>query len=459
LRKQYESILQQIRDKNPAHDLIIRPAVFTLKQIQDEVIADSDTTLLEYSLGEDASYVWAVTKSEVRVFTLQNEATITAAVSDLYAHLSSTPEKEETVEQLQRKLSDLVLAPLNGQVAGHRLVIVSDGSLNYIPFQSLTYNNQPLIQNYEVINAPSASVLAQLHHEQMSRPVPEHILAAFGDSVFQTNLSQFANSNSPDLVARQSEENPWQHTLRDLELKEDSLDPVVVQPLFYSKVEIANLRRLAGDQAFVATGFDSSRDVLQGTDLSKYAILHLATHGFFDPKRPERSGLLLSIYDRNLRPTNGFVSIQDIYNLRAPVDLVVLSACRTGLGRDVRGEGLIGLTRGFMHAGASSVVATLWKVDDEATAELMKRFYTAMLQHGMTPAAALRFAQNEIRSEPRWKSPYYWAAFTIQGDYQQNIRTSARRAAFPWAKIAFGTGIALLILSATILSLRRRRTA
>src|SRR5258705_10198320 len=126
--------------------------------------------------------------------------------------------------------------------------------------------------------------------------------------------------------------------------------------------------------------------------------------------------------DRQGKPQNGFVGLQDIYGLHAPVDLVVLSACRTGLGKDVRGEGLIGLTRGFMYAGASSVVASLWKVDDESTAELMRRFYANMLENNMTPAAALRAAQNSIRREPQWYAPYYWAPFTLQGENHQVIK-------------------------------------
>jgi len=144
-----------------------------------------------------------------------------------------------------------------------------------------------------------------------------------------------------------------------------------------------------------------------------------------NPTRPENSGLFLSTVTRDGRPQNGFVGLEDIYGLRAPVSLVVLSACQTGLGKDVRGEGLIGLTRGFMYAGATSVVSSLWKVEDEVTAELMKHFYTNMLQRGMTPAAALRAAQNHIREQPQWRSPYYWAAFTFQGDYQQSIKVSS----------------------------------
>ena len=153
----------------------------------------------------------------------------------------------------------------------------------------------------------------------------------------------------------------------------------------------------------MATGFEATNEKLQSTDLTKYAILHFATHGILNPNHPENSGLILSTVKPNGQPQEGFVGLQDIYRLRAPVDLVVLSACRTGLGKDVRGEGLIGLTRGFMYAGASSVVASLWKVDDEATAELMKRFYANMLQGGMTPAAALRAAQNSIRQQPQWR--------------------------------------------------------
>jgi CHAT domain-containing protein len=200
--------------------------------------------------------------------------------------------------------------------------------------------------------------------------------------------------------------------------------------LLFTRIELANLRDVGGPDSFVATGFDATREKLAAVDLKQYAILHIATHGILDPKRPEKSGLLFTMVNRNGQPQNGFLGLHDVYNLHAPVDLVVLSACRTGLGKDVRGEGLIGLTRGFMYAGAASVVASLWKVDDEATAELMKRFYANMLRQGMTPAAALRAAQNDIRRQPRWSSPYFWAAFTIQGDHRQNIKPVPQRGSY-----------------------------
>jgi len=204
---------------------------------------------------------------------------------------------------------------------------------------------------------------------------------------------------------------------------EETLDPAKVRGLFYDKLELNELRKTASaGEVVIYSDFNATRDNLRNLDLSQYRILHFATHGQFNAQQPELSSLVLSLVDRDGQTIAGFVGLSDIYNLRAPVDLVVLSACSTALGKEVRGEGLVGLTRGFMYAGASSVLASLWKVDDEATAELMKRFYGNLLQGGMTPAEALRAAQNSIRREPQWSSPYYWAGFTLQGEYRQVIR-------------------------------------
>jgi CHAT domain-containing protein len=135
-------------------------------------------------------------------------------------------------------------------------------------------------------------------------------------------------------------------------------------------------------------------------------------------RHPELSGIVLSLVDEQGRPQNGFLRLHEIYNLELPADLVVLSACQTGLGKEIKGEGLVGLTRGFMYAGAARVAASLWKVDDAATAELMRRFYFEMLKNGLSPTAAMRRAQIEMAGQKRWRSPYYWAAFTVQGDWR-----------------------------------------
>src|SRR6185503_1848503 len=152
--------------------------------------------------------------------------------------------------------------------------------------------------------------------------------------------------------------------------------------------------------------------------LSQYRIIHFATHGLLNSEHPELSGLVFSLVDRQGKPQNGFLRLHEVYNLNLPAELVVLSACQTGLGKDVKGEGLVGLTRGFMYAGAARVMASLWQVDDLATAELMKLFYANMLGDGMRPAAALRDAQVEMWKQKQWRAPYYWAGFTLQGEWK-----------------------------------------
>jgi CHAT domain-containing protein len=164
-------------------------------------------------------------------------------------------------------------------------------------------------------------------------------------------------------------------------------------------------------------GFEASRPNVLSADLTRYRVLHFATHGLLNSRHPELSGLVLSLVDREGRPQDGFLAAHEIYRMKLEADLVVLSACETALGTEIRGEGLIGLARAFMYAGAPRVVASLWRVPDTATAELMKRFYRAMLVEGLRPAAALHRAQQSLRQDPRWAHPYYWAGFTIHGDW------------------------------------------
>lgn len=154
-------------------------------------------------------------------------------------------------------------------------------------------------------------------------------------------------------------------------------------------------------------------------EIGQYRILHLATHGLLNSAHPELSGIVLSLVDRQGQPQNGFLRLNEVYNLKLSADLVVLSACQTALGKEIRGEGLVGLTRGFMYAGAPRVLASLWKVDDRATAELMKQFYGAMLKGtGQRPAEALRAAQIAMWKTKGWEAPYYWGAFVLQGDWK-----------------------------------------
>ncbi len=168
---------------------------------------------------------------------------------------------------------------------------------------------------------------------------------------------------------------------------------------------------------WAAFDFAADRQAVLGESLRPYRFVHFATHGIIDTRTPALSGLVLSLYDRQGRPREGFLRLHDVYGLRLDAELVVLSGCRTALGTQMRGEGLWGLTRGFFSAGARRVMASLWQVEDRAAAELMQRFYRALWRDGMTPAAALRSAKLSLRRERRWRDPYFWAAFVLEGDW------------------------------------------
>ena len=269
--------------------------------------------------------------------------------------------------------------------------------------------------------------------EASHRKPASRVLAAFGDPVFAPANSRTQEANgSSEAVAT----GDLRSSQRGIDVGGDVFDPKSVTRLFYAKRELNDLGKVAGANSLIASEEAATREEFLKTDLTQFSILHLVTHGFFNPGHPEKSGFVLSTVDRNKKEVPGFVGLREIYELRAPVLLVVLSACQTALGKDMRGEGLVGLTRSFMYAGASGVVASLWKVDDAATSALMKSFYTNMLQHGMKPGEALRAAQNSIRQQPEWRSPYYWAAFTLQGESRQIIQAQSQSTSLPSTLVA-----------------------
>jgi CHAT domain-containing protein len=172
----------------------------------------------------------------------------------------------------------------------------------------------------------------------------------------------------------------------------------------------------AAGRSLLALDFRASRETALSGELAGYRVVHFATHGILDSQTPALSGLMLSRVDEHGAQQEGFLGLRDVYNLRLTADLAVLSGCETALGKHVRGEGLVGLTQGFLYAGARQVLASLWRIEDRATAELMSRFYRALLVEGLPPAAALRQAQLAIRADKRWRSPYYWSGFVLSGD-------------------------------------------
>ena len=429
LEAEYKSVYANISEHYPAYNQITQPKSWDLARIQKEVIGDDDTILLEYIIGVDRSYVWAVTRNSFTSHEIQGEV---SKVAETVYKLVKDPTgsgNENELAQATRALAQMILSPVATELNKRRLIVISDGALNYIPFQILpspASDSKLLVDRHAIVNAPSASILGELREEASERGVRSKVLAAFGNPALGPVSAQRSDSKTSEQVATaKTEDSPLQYALRDMELNDDTFDPAAAGELFYAEREINSLRDIVSPaESFAATGHTANRDQLFSMDLSQYAILHFATHGLLDPKHPERSRLLLSTVDSHGKKVKGFIELGDIYSLRAPVDLVVLSACRTGLGKDLRGEGLVGLTRGFMYAGATSVVASLWKVDDEATAELMKRFYLEMLHNHKTPDEALQIAQNSIRERPEWRAPHYWAGFTLQGEYRYAVNSA-----------------------------------
>jgi CHAT domain-containing protein len=263
---------------------------------------------------------------------------------------------------------------------------------------------------------PSASVLAEMRRELAGRKPAARAVAVLADPVFASDdprlrpASKTAPAEAP-LPARD-----LTRARRDVGLAGSG---AAFPRLAFSRREAEAIVTAAGPgRSAKALDFEASRARATSDDLSNYRIVHFATHGLLNNHHPELSGIVLSLLDRQGQPQNGFLRMHEIYNLKLPAELVVLSAGQTGLGKEVRGEGLVGLVRAFMHAGAERVMASLWKVDDAATAELMKRFYRGMFSQGLRPAAALRAAQLEMWQQERFSAPYFWAAFVLQGEWQ-----------------------------------------
>jgi len=279
-----------------------------------------------------------------------------------------------------------------------------------------------LIAQHEVVTAPSASVLAVLRREMTGRQHAPKAVAVLADPVFRNDDPRINSNHIGVEIERAKQLHASTGELTGgSEIERSARDAGLSSfvRLRFSRQEAETIAAFASRQErLTALDFAASNATAQSADLGQYRIVHFATHGLLNSQRPELSGIVLSLVDERGQAQDGFLQLHEIYNLKLNADLVVLSACQTALGKEVKGEGLIGVTRGFMYAGASRVVASLWRVDDRATAELMKRFYQGMLKDRLRPAAALRAAQVSMLKEKRWLAPQYWAAFTLQGEWR-----------------------------------------
>lgn len=427
----------KVRASNPRYAALTEAVPLSTAEIQRDVI-DAQTVLLEFSLGEKQSWLWALTQNSVASYRLPSRTEINAAARSFYESITARqPASGLSIAEQQKRVADAdarlqqdtsmlrhmlfgpIAAKFDSEWKGKRMAIVASGMLEYVPFAALVAGN-------EVVVLPSASTLAMIRREVEGRQSSPKLLAVLADPVFETSDPRLAvvkrKSAGKDLAvntrsagsAQQSESMPG-----DLSRSARSFGRDGFGRLVFSSEEADSITRLAPGGSFLkAVGFEATRGLAASGELGRYRMVHFATHGLINTESPELSGLVLSLFDENGRPQDGFLRMHEIFNLKLPADLVVLSACQTALGKQVKGEGLIGLTRGFMYAGAQRVVASLWQVDDQATAQLMRLFYQGVLKGGLAPSASLRAAQIEMSKQKRWSSPYYWAGFVIQGEYR-----------------------------------------
>ncbi|MEK6334616.1 MAG: CHAT domain-containing protein [Acidobacteriota bacterium] len=451
LQTEFDEIENQIRAANPRYASLTAPQPQSLADVQQKVLGDG-TVLLEYSLGTDSSYLFAVTQAAVSLYKLPRRADVEKLATDFRGQL--IPPK------LQRRIAGIDVAadeqrglglaqgpsenlaafvaasnalyktavePASGVLGDKRLLIVADGALNYVPFEALVKTADGadyaslsyLIKTNEVVYAPSASVIAAIRQQRVASTSKNVLVVA--DPVF--------NANDPRVKAGTVTQGPGETRGLGLGLESAVADVtgesagaggLRLARLSGTRVEadeIAKLARAGGGQAEVWTDLNASEDNVRSRELTNYKVVHIATHGLLDTERPQFTGVVLSLVGN--KTSDGFLRTDEIFNLRMGAPLVMLSACETGLGKEKRGEGVIGLTRAFMYAGAPTVGVSLWSVADKSTADLMTDFYKRLLAPSPgSPASAMRDAQVAMISGKKYSAPFYWAPFVIVGEWK-----------------------------------------
>ncbi len=428
LGREMESILAEldgveaeIRRQDPGYAALSEPPGVSAAQIAG--LLDPDTLLLEYALGEERSFLWTVGARGLSSHVLPPREEVEGLARQVHADLSTAGPGSERQSEAVERLGRILLGPVWPQAAAlRRLLVVPDGALHVLPFAALRLpdpgrgwdasgSRRPLLEHLEVVYLPSATTLA-LQRRRLAERVPApRWVAVLADPVFSAQDPRLAEL-SPGANAE-----PGQRGAVPVVLETPPGTPFERLPSSRREGEAIAALAPAGE-AWMALDLAASREAVLSGKLRGFRVLHFATHGVADTRNPWLSGLVLSLVDAAGRAREGFLGLPDLYELDLAADLVVLSGCRTALGKEVRGEGLMGLTRGFLHAGVPRVVGSLWPVEDRASMELMSRFYRAMWQDGLAPAAALRQAQLSLKSEPRYRDPHSWAAFVLQGDWR-----------------------------------------
>lgn len=402
-------------------DLPRNPPELSIPALQHEIVGNPRTALVTYFFGQRRAYAWVVSHEGVDSTTL--DASPEEIENMARAWAATLPEANsrarETRAELGRRLGEILLGPVRKLLPAGRLVIVPDGVLHALPFSALRYpetspdaETRYLVERHEVIQIPSLTVLRQLRQSSAAKP----------DSPTDEPRSVVVFADPPYSTSGETPEIPPGGAL--LRAVRDLHRGTILEPLPGTRKEARAIQAAAeaqGRSCRLLLGSEARKSVLLDGSLGRVHALHFATHGLLDPVHPELSGIVLALVDEDGRPIDGYLRLHELYDLRLDARLVVLSACDTGAGKELRGEGLINLTRGFFNAGVPRVVASLWSVDDDSTAELMSRFYRFHLQKGWIPSSALNAAQRTMIDHEEWSDPYYWAGFTYQGDWAPGV--------------------------------------
>ncbi|HEV3041661.1 MAG TPA: CHAT domain-containing tetratricopeptide repeat protein [Candidatus Angelobacter sp.] len=400
----------------------------TLSEIQQEIHGD-DSLIVEYALGKNAGYVWVLSDQNLWSYKVPNATGIQPLVErfrrDLRARLNVSADQQSTrladgdFRAVCQALTQVLLAPIADRLLGKRIILVADGPLQHVPFSVLPFpsadGQETLLRDHnELVYLPSASALKFIRDRAKVRPLPSRQAAVYANPVFSREDLHWSSIRAAGKTRGAKPEYPlvlkW--VLRDMHLDD------VLPRLPGTEEEAKALVEIMGqDQVFVATGTKATREAVLKGDLGNYRHILFATHSLLDEKHPELSGLVFSLVNEAGKKLDGFLRVKDIYQLKLSAEMVVLSACESALGRDLQSEGMIGLTRAFLYAGSKRVVSSLWKVDDGATAELIRHFYQ-YVHDGKDPGEALRLAQKDLSQNRQWRHPYFWAGFILQGDYR-----------------------------------------
>ena len=460
LQIEFDDLENKIRLASPRYASLTAGQPLSLADVQQQVL-DDKTVLLEYSLGNEASYLWAVTKAGASIYKLAPRATIEKLATDLRAQLipsklqrrivgidvmadtrglgvSATPFAEDAAGFVvaSSAVYKAVVEPAASLIAEKRVLVVADGALNYIPFEALVktaeatdYSSLPyLIKSNEVVYSPSASVIGAIRKQERSKAGRTMLVVA--DPVFNSHDAR-ARGASAAAGSAETRGLGIASALTDVAGKDaDANATAKMQGLPLARLggtkleadQISKLVKASGSQADVWLDLDANEGNLESRDISKYQFLHIATHGLLNAERPQFTGLVLSLVGN--QSDDGFLRTDEVFNLRLGSPLVILSACETGLGKEKRGEGVMGLTRAFMYAGAPTVGVSLWSVADKSTADLMTDFYKRLLSpaspanSAVAPSTAMRDAQLAMIAGKKYSAPFYWAPFVLVGDWR-----------------------------------------